>query len=78
MAVELKFFVEYFLRNWMVDENKFQINMWNHHMNYGPRTNNHLEGWHHTLNKNAGVLTRIFMNSSEFLKKSKKNLKPKF
>ncbi len=50
----IKDFVEYFLHNWMFDENKFPINMWNHHMNYGPRTNNHLEGWHHTLNRKCG------------------------
>ncbi|KAG8196932.1 hypothetical protein JTE90_027635 [Oedothorax gibbosus] len=28
--------------------------MWNHHGNYGARTTNHLEGWHHALNKAVG------------------------
>ena len=32
----------------------FPIDIWNVHKATGPRTNNHLEGWHNRLNKIVG------------------------
>lgn len=40
-------FVEYFQNFWMSIDSE----LWNHFENQGPRTNNHLEGWHSRLNR---------------------------
>ncbi len=47
-------YMDYFVENWMDNENRFPKSMWNHYMNYGTRTVNHLEGWHNTLNRLCG------------------------
>lgn len=40
---------DYFTETWM--EGQFPPSVWNHHGNDGPRTTNHLEGWHSKLNR---------------------------
>ncbi|XP_018494697.1 uncharacterized protein LOC108864146 [Galendromus occidentalis] len=47
MALEA--FKEYFVNTWLENEN-FPRALWNHYRNFGPRTTNHLEGWHNGLN----------------------------
>ena len=42
----------YFENTWLNGE--FPIPSWNHHETEGPRTNNHLEGWHRRMNGIAG------------------------
>ena len=45
----VKEYVEYFDKTWM--DRQFRLRMWNHYAQTGPRTNNHLEGWHNRLKK---------------------------
>ena len=37
-------FVDYFDRTWVNGE--YRISQWNYYDYHGPRTNNHVEGWH--------------------------------
>ena len=45
----LKEFAEYFDKTWI--DGQFRLPMWNHYVNNGPRTNNHIEGWHNRLKR---------------------------
>ena len=45
----VKEYVEYFDKTWM--DGQFRLRMWNHYAQTGPRTNNHLEGWHNRLKR---------------------------
>ena len=42
-------YADYFDTTWM--DGQFKLPMWNHHANTGPRTNNHIEGWHNRLKR---------------------------
>ncbi|XP_067668277.1 uncharacterized protein [Haliotis asinina] len=44
-------FKDYIVNNWVDFGARFPIAVWNHNNTEGPRTNNHLEGWHHHLNQ---------------------------
>ncbi|XP_048242412.1 uncharacterized protein LOC125374801 [Haliotis rufescens] len=44
-------FNDYMVINWVDDDARFPIPLWNHHQTAGPRTNNNLEGFHHRLNR---------------------------
>ena len=48
---EIKHFIDYFYRQWLNNSN-IPINLWNHFDNYGPRTNNHVEGYNRKLGTN--------------------------
>jgi len=45
-------FVEYFDRTWI--NGQYRISQWNYYDYHGPRTNNHVEGWHSQLKKIVG------------------------
>ncbi|RWS21302.1 uncharacterized protein B4U80_04779, partial [Leptotrombidium deliense] len=46
---------DYFLKTYFHEETAiFHRMMWNHFETIGPRTTNHLEGWHYALNKAIG------------------------
>ena len=45
-------FVEYFDRTWI--NGQYRIGQWNYYDYHGPRTNNHVEGWHSRLKKIVG------------------------
>ena len=42
--------------------------MWNHFQNSGPRTNNHLEGWHYHLNWLARIAHPNLFETIELIK----------
>ena len=42
--------IGYFNRTWMCNEN-FLLQLWNHCQTVGPKTNNHVEGFHSKFNK---------------------------
>lgn len=42
-------FLEYFTQTWL--EGLFPVKYWNHYETIGPKTNNHVEGYHNKLNK---------------------------
>ena len=47
-------FKDYIVTNWVDYGARFPLSIWNHSDTIGqcqPRTNNHLEGWHHHLNQ---------------------------
>ncbi|XP_046378457.1 uncharacterized protein LOC124150561 [Haliotis rufescens] len=44
-------FNDYMVINWVDDDARFPIPLWNHHQTAGPRTNNNLEGFHHRLDR---------------------------
>ena len=44
----------YFDRTWRKNTSKFGPSLWNRFNILGPRTNNHIEGWHSSLNKKIG------------------------
>ncbi|XP_048258592.1 uncharacterized protein LOC125384153 [Haliotis rufescens] len=44
-------FKDYMVNTWVDDYAMFRAGIWNHHTNFGPRNNNHLEGWYAYLNK---------------------------
>jgi hypothetical protein len=54
----LEQFMDYVVFTWIGDDEentaKFSREMWNHHNNFGPRTTNHIEGWHYCLNRAIG------------------------
>jgi len=43
-------FNDYMVINWVDDDARFPLPMWNHNSTIGTRTNNNLEGFHHRLN----------------------------
>ena len=43
---------DYFSNTWL--NGNFPLPSWNHYSTNGPRTNNHVEGWHNKLNSAAG------------------------
>ena len=45
-------FVEYFDCTWI--NGQYRISQWNYYDYHGPRTNNHVEGWHSRLKKIVG------------------------
>lgn len=47
-------FMEYFFNNFFKSDARFKRETWNHFSNDGPRTNNHVEGWHHAFNQRIG------------------------
>ncbi|XP_067668191.1 uncharacterized protein [Haliotis asinina] len=51
-AQRIEEFVEYFRRTWM--DGSYPLIMWNYFKYDGPRTNNHVEGFHTRLMKKAG------------------------
>ncbi len=50
----LKNLIMYAHNNWIKLDARFPRELWNHYSNYSHRTNNHLEGFHHALNKSFG------------------------
>jgi hypothetical protein len=44
---------DYVTETWI--EGRFSQPTWNHYQTEGPRTNNHLEGWHNKLKKRFGI-----------------------
>ncbi|XP_071111934.1 uncharacterized protein [Haliotis cracherodii] len=58
-------FRDYMTNTWIDNHAQFQLGLWNHHDNIGPRTNNHLEGWHCHLNK---LVQRAHPNVFAFIK----------
>ncbi|XP_041356817.1 uncharacterized protein LOC121374011 [Gigantopelta aegis] len=61
-------FTDYVTTTWVDDDSLFKVAMWNQHGSIGPRTNNHLEGWHSKLNRS---LTKAHPNIYEFINKLK-------
>ena len=64
IAINTTAFADYVTEYWVEGNNRQQ---WNHFDNEGPRTNNHLEGWHGKLKKhlnhahpNIFVLIELF------------------
>ncbi|XP_003742493.1 uncharacterized protein LOC100908453 [Galendromus occidentalis] len=47
-------FKTYFISTWLENESVFPRVLWNHYRNFGARTTNHIEGWHHALNGRVG------------------------
>ena len=46
-----------------------RIHQWNHYQTEGPRTNNHLEGWHNKLKKKVGITHRTIYKLIDDFKK---------
>ncbi|XP_071145035.1 uncharacterized protein [Mytilus edulis] len=44
---------DYIVLTWL--EGRYPQPTWNHHQTEGPRTNNHLEGWHNKLKKRVKI-----------------------
>lgn len=53
-SAALERFKEYFISTWLENDAVYPRALWNHYGNFGPRTTNHLEGWHRYLNKRVG------------------------
>ena len=51
--LNLDAFLDYFVSNYF--EGSFPIELWNHFLTQGPRTNNHIEGHNLKLKKCIGV-----------------------
>ena len=52
----------------------WRIHQWNHYQTEGPRTNNHLEGWHNKLKKRFGIAhPTIYKLIDEFKKEQAVN-----
>ena len=51
---KLKDLMDYFESTWLNEGSRFPPAEWNRHGIPGPRTNNHIEGWHSKLNKMVG------------------------
>ena len=47
-------FMAYFFDNFFKTNSRFKRETWNHFLNNRPRTNNHVEGWHHSFNQRIG------------------------
>lgn len=47
-------FMSYFHNNFFKENARFPPKTWNHFLNDGPRTNNHVEGWHNSFNQRIG------------------------
>jgi hypothetical protein len=52
IAINMTAFADYVTEYWVEGNNRQQ---WNHFDNEGPRTNNHLEGWHGKLKKSTST-----------------------
>ena len=50
-TIEADEFIQYFQSTWLDGHVPFR--MWNYFNHHGPRTNNHVEGWHNHLKKLA-------------------------
>ena len=61
--------VEYFNRTWV--NGQYRISQWNYYDYCGPRTSNHVEGWHSRQKKIVGNRIQIFMRSSMWCVRSK-------
>ena len=46
---KLERYAAYFDETWF--DGHFRPRMWNYYRHYGPRTNNHLEGWHNRMKR---------------------------
>ncbi|XP_071109021.1 uncharacterized protein [Haliotis cracherodii] len=62
-------FNDYMVINWVDDDARFPIPLWNHHQTAGPRTNNNLEGFHHRLNRTLPHRHPIIYQFVEVIKK---------
>ena len=63
---------DYVTETWV--EEGFLRATWNHYDTEGPRTNNHLEGWHNKLKKRVGVAhPNIYKVIDEFKKEQAAN-----
>ncbi|RWS22636.1 uncharacterized protein B4U80_00804 [Leptotrombidium deliense] len=60
--------MDYMVKIWIGENAKFKRQMWNHHNNYGPRTTNHLEGWHSGFNKKFNSPHPTFFQFLDVLK----------
>ena len=60
-------FLDYVTDTWIYQP-LFEPTIWNHYRNYSTRTNNHLEGWHNSLNKKAGGSHKNFFEFINLLK----------
>ncbi|XP_046545931.1 uncharacterized protein LOC124256049 [Haliotis rubra] len=62
-------FNDYVTSTWVEDDAKFPAHIWNQHENTGPRSNNHLEGFHSGLKKR---IPRSHPNIYQFVEELKK------
>ena len=63
---------DYVTETWI--EGRFSQPTWNHYQTEGPRTNNHLEGWHNKLKKRFGIAhPTIYKLIDEFKKEQAVN-----
>jgi hypothetical protein len=44
-------FFSYLMNTWLLENSRFPVDVWTHWNNFGPRTNNNLEGFHIKLNR---------------------------
>ena len=49
-------FFDYVTDTWIDSDSLFPKKLWNYYCFQGLRTNNGLDGWHHSLNSNVGVI----------------------
>ena len=63
---QLDEFMSYFYDNFFKRNSRFKREIWNHFYNDGPRTNNHVEGWHNSFNQR---INRYHVNIWIFLEK---------
>ena len=64
---KMKNYSDYFDQNWM--NGQFKPHMWNYFAHSGPRTNNHLEGWHNRLKRIARKAHTNFYKVLELFQK---------
>ncbi len=68
---------DYFLNNWMENDNRFPCSMWNNYQNYITRTINHLERWHHCLKKLCGNPNKNILEFIRILKSEQQKFENK-
>jgi hypothetical protein len=60
--MSLRNFANYFRDTW-IDGRQFDLQVWNHFSNEGPRTTNHAEGYHSSLNRNGVPETHMALEN---------------
>ena len=58
-------FITYFEQTWFGEHARFKKSTWNHSNTIGPRTNNHIEGFHSALNRSIGFSKPSFFKLIE-------------
>lgn len=64
---------DYFASTWVDDNARFEVGLWSRYEVEGPRTNNHLEGFHSALKKAVGSAHPNIYKFIEAIKKEQKN-----